>query len=390
MDTYEVTKQDYSNTSTTNSNYQSTNVATETINLENNTGKLDKNDIDFTKISTSIGNVLNGKTVSVNEKYWGDTGELTYEIRKGDVVAIMENGQILGFTTLDGINKKPAAENVTVTTPEVGQKPVATPTNSEPTPSTDTEMATQYTQTQQEVKPEPVVTATEESTTVEEPTNQTSIPSPTAEDVYTQTQIEQPPETPVETPQFQYKSSGNTIKVGDYNNPYDNLVVSSTSGATQTYINGQVAERRKVNYTDDDLYYMAQLVENEASSSGVTGQVAVAEEIRNRVLSSDPYYKDTVTGVLDQGYTPWASKDPRKITPKQETLDLCKGVLDGNIWVFGRDDVLSHASHSGKGIPGSQPGVNGSSSYAAFYYDGIDRTQTFYTSGNLTEETRLV
>ena len=388
MDTYEVTQQDYNNTTTTNNNYQSTSAATETVDLGNTTGKLDKSDIDFSKISTSAGNVLAGNTVSVNEKYWGDNGELTYEIRKDGTVAIKENGQILGFTTLDGIHKQPGVDNVTVTPTEVKPEPVVTPTTQETPTTPDT--GTQYTQTQQETKPEQTTTPTEETVKEEEPATQTSTPSPTAEDIATQTQTEQPVEPTVETPQFQYKSSGNTIKVGDYNDPYDNLVISSTSGSAQTYINGQVAERRKVNYTDADLYYMAQLVENEASSSGVTGQVAVAEEIRNRVLSSDPYYKDTVTGVLDQGYTPWASKDPRRITPKQETLDLCKGVLDGKIWVFGRDDVLSHASHSGKGIPDSQPGIKGSSSYAAFYYDSLDRTQTFYTSGNLTEETRLV
>ena len=49
-------------------------------------------------------------------------------------------------------------------------------------------------------------------------------------------------------------------------------------------------------------------------------------------LNNKPYFNK---GVLDQGYTPWASKDPRRITPKQETLDLCKGVLDGKIPLIG-------------------------------------------------------
>lgn len=77
-----------------------------------NEGKLNKDSINFSRIATSVANVNSGNFVTIkNTKYWGDKGELTYKIRKDGTVAIMENGVILGFTDLEGINVKNAPTN---------------------------------------------------------------------------------------------------------------------------------------------------------------------------------------------------------------------------------------------------------------------------------------
>ena len=137
--------------------------------------------------------------------------------------------------------------------------------------------------------------------------------------------------------------------------------------------------RKKVEYTESEIELMARMVENECrSGNGRDGQVAVAEEIRNRVLSKDPYYKNTVEGVIKQGYLPFTKGNLPSAT--EETKQLCRNVLDGTEWIFDNENVLSHASHSGDSVYQHQKGVNGSEMYTSFYYDGIDRTQTFFTS----------
>lgn len=84
------------------------NAALEEYNLDepelSKEGTITKENINFSRIATSAANAKNGSFIVVkNTKYWGDTGELSYKIRDDGIVAIMENGVILGFTDLEGI-----------------------------------------------------------------------------------------------------------------------------------------------------------------------------------------------------------------------------------------------------------------------------------------------
>lgn len=94
------------------------NAALEEYNLDDSLIKesvIDKSSIDFTRIATSTSNVQNGKFITIkNTKYWGDNGDLTYKIRDDGTVAIMENGIVLGYTDLKGINQTTQGNNIEV------------------------------------------------------------------------------------------------------------------------------------------------------------------------------------------------------------------------------------------------------------------------------------
>lgn len=77
--------------------------------VSNNEGILNRNDLDFSRIGSTAGNVKDGNFINVkNPEYWGDTGDLTYKIRDDGTVAISEDGVVLGFTDLQGIRIKEA------------------------------------------------------------------------------------------------------------------------------------------------------------------------------------------------------------------------------------------------------------------------------------------
>lgn len=330
--------------------------------------------IDFSRISNSADNAANGIYIGVNEKYWGDQANLTYRIIDDKcAVLISEEGTPLGYTTLNALNLEHIAKNSSTNAiNDLREETIDINKNSKNSNNTSTTKTNKPNNQQSDGSSiGPIAGATAGLSTASLGKETREVKQASAA------------ERAAEKSKKQIEANSQVAY-----NPREDLTVNSQAVDTQTTVNGEVAERRKVDYTDAEVYYMAQLVENEAGSSGTTGQVAIAEEIRNRVLSEDPYYKNTVKGVLDQGYLPWAPDNVKNTQPSQETIDMCKDVLDGNLWVFGRDDILSHASHSGTDIYQTQSGVKGSESYASFYYDDLGRTQTFYASGELTEESK--
>lgn len=84
----------------------------ETLNLSNNIqgytiGKeenINPENIDFNRISSSANLAANGIYTNIQSKYWGDNGNLSYKvINDQGVVAISENGTVLGYTTLSAL-----------------------------------------------------------------------------------------------------------------------------------------------------------------------------------------------------------------------------------------------------------------------------------------------
>ena len=168
--------------------------------------------------------------------------------------------------------------------------------------------------------------------------------------------------------------------------------ISSNNGVNGTY-QGDVGRTKIEGYSEEDLKTMARVVQREASIDyGRAGTVAVAEEIRNRILSNyDPkYMPDNLHDVL-YAKGQYGVKSPLESTedPREDVIELCRNVLDGTEWVFGQDNVLSHASHSGTDVYDPQKGISNSNAFDSFYYDDINRTQTFFTIGEPTEITRL-
>lgn len=98
-----------------------------------NEGIITRENIDFSRISTTAENAKNNNFLDrnkINENYWGDNGELSYKIRDDGIVMLYENGILLGFTdkiakTIETVVEKP---DVTVNiAPEVTLQQDTTP-----------------------------------------------------------------------------------------------------------------------------------------------------------------------------------------------------------------------------------------------------------------------
>ena len=97
-------------------------------------GTLDKNSIDFSRISATAGDALNGNFINrerINDNYWGDNGELTYKIRDDGTIMIFENGTLLGFTDRLGATDAVVEKVIEEVLPVIEEAPTA-PTITEP------------------------------------------------------------------------------------------------------------------------------------------------------------------------------------------------------------------------------------------------------------------
>lgn len=157
-------------------------------------------------------------------------------------------------------------------------------------------------------------------------------------------------------------------------NPLSGGVTSLSGNVSQV---GNIG-RTPVYVTEEELYHIARIVNNEANfTAGRDGAVAVAEEIRNRVLQN--VRGTTVNSILYNGYEKWSGTISSTVSP--EVVEMCRNVFNGIEWYFGDDMVLSHASHQTNDrthVYQHQSGINGTSPADSFYYPQISRQQTFY------------
>lgn len=95
-----------------------------------NEGIITRENIDFSRISTTADNAKNGSFLErnkINENYWGDNGELSYKIRDDGVVMLYENGVLLGFTDKIGKNMETVVEKIEPEVTTNTAKPEVTP-----------------------------------------------------------------------------------------------------------------------------------------------------------------------------------------------------------------------------------------------------------------------
>ena len=110
-------------------------VETETVDVQPDipqTGNLSVDTIDFSRISRSSAGAAGMQFISsdrILKQYWGDNGNLTYNVREDGTVEIREGGEIIGFTDEQGIrnaigSSKATADTSNVsTTNKVGEGP---------------------------------------------------------------------------------------------------------------------------------------------------------------------------------------------------------------------------------------------------------------------------
>lgn len=100
---------------------------------------------------------------------------------------------------------------------------------------------------------------------------------------------------------------------------------------------------------DTELYLMAKIVMREAYGEGYNGWVAVAQVIKNRVMHAE--FPDTVTAVVSERGQFSTYKSALKMSDSEvdiSVLNVCKKVLDGELRIFDRDDVIGfQRSHRG-------------------------------------------
>lgn len=192
-------------------------------------GVLNRDDLDFSRIGSTAGNVKDGNFINVkNPEYWGDTGDLTYKIRDDGTVAISEDGVILGFTDLQGIRIKEAdsskeeqiitEETSNVTSEKETEEVKENIQNLEETEDTTAQTVEQ----KEEVRVEPVEEIKEESQDIPVETLDETPIEPAAEvqeEIVVEPQVEQPinPQVEqqeiVENPPSTTETSINTVVI---------------------------------------------------------------------------------------------------------------------------------------------------------------------------------
>lgn len=119
-----------------------------------------------------------------------------------------------------------------------------------------------------------------------------------------------------------------------YGRPYASGTSVARTG-TQSTGNGVAVPAA----SQEEIYLVAQIVGLEAGGEGDAGMIAVAEVIKNRVLSNNKF-ADTYTGVVaaPNQFTTYAMRN--SYVPSQHQIDLVKGVMEGKIGVLNNTNVV--------------------------------------------------
>jgi spore germination cell wall hydrolase CwlJ-like protein len=137
------------------------------------------------------------------------------------------------------------------------------------------------------------------------------------------------------------------LNAGTYgNNIYAPDNANSTDNTDNTDITGEIPEITpyyvtESEYSDEDLYWMARIVQAEAGHEGYNGWVAVAEVISNRVAS--PKYPNSVYEVVSQSGQFTTFSKARKYNDTDldvQLVEACRQVLAGRLQVLGNKDVM--------------------------------------------------
>lgn len=91
-------------------------------------------------------------------------------------------------------------------------------------------------------------------------------------------------------------------------------------------------------YSEDDIYLLAQLVYHEANTEGLNGWIGVAEVVKNRVNSPD--FPSTIKEVVYQPGQFAGNDEIKDMKPTDEEIQVVKDVLSGNLSIFNNPNVL--------------------------------------------------
>ncbi|HVI40348.1 MAG TPA: cell wall hydrolase, partial [Anaerovoracaceae bacterium] len=108
----------------------------------------------------------------------------------------------------------------------------------------------------------------------------------------------------------------------------------------ERYYSGCGYSSNRYEYTDQELYMLAQLISGEARGESSRGKIAVGNVVMNRVLSPG-YPGDTIREViLSPGqFTGYSSS----ITPGAACMAAARQVLEKEVWVIPQDVYFFHA-----------------------------------------------
>ncbi len=98
-------------------------------------------------------------------------------------------------------------------------------------------------------------------------------------------------------------------------------------------------------YTEDEFYLLAQIIDIEARGEPFEGMVAVGNVVMNRVLNTDTF-GDTISRVVKSGQFAWSGNSHRR--PSLAAKRAAKAVLDDEYWVLPQN-VYFFKSHSKSG-----------------------------------------
>lgn len=150
---------------------------------------------------------------------------------------------------------------------------------------------------------------------------------------------------------YHCSSQANTVVLSNYDfkifyNPIlsvpheNNTWHNSENDTLENIDNGQIMVYYTNNgdYTENDVYLLAQLISHEAGGEGLNGWIAVGEVVMNRVRSE--LFPNTIEEVV---FAPgqFSNNDRiRKITPRQEIIQTAREILNGRLSVLNNENAL--------------------------------------------------
>ncbi len=95
-----------------------------------------------------------------------------------------------------------------------------------------------------------------------------------------------------------------------------------------------------IDYTEEEVYLLAQLITQEADGQPREGKIGVANVVLNRVLS-EYFIEDNVTDVIYAEGQFSGAQCVKYVEPTEDALEIAQNVLDGKEYVFYHNtDVL--------------------------------------------------
>ena len=107
----------------------------------------------------------------------------------------------------------------------------------------------------------------------------------------------------------------------------------------------KASEDGKTEYTEEDIYLLAQLINHEAHTEGLNGWIAVGEVVKNRLRSE--LFPSTLREVVYQEGQFAYSDEIEKMVPTEEEIEVAEHVLQGQLEIFGNEDVLFFRNANG-------------------------------------------